>query len=558
MEQKNLKNNFILIILSFVTEIIFINVIFPVNIGIAFYIDIYKYLEVLVVILGLDIVYALFCIDSFKNPKNFKNVLDQYKNAILYKTEKYFIILEIIKTLIIFCIIGEEAFLLDIILVFALTLIIYLILVNIFIKDENVVRKVLKLKIDSVFGKTKLNFILINGTRTPNSLDLQNKIEQEVNKNNFYINLKDLEKIKSKKIKNLIINNTIAIVHELKMVTDKNIITAIESLTFDTVKIYHVIAGKNAKKSKLSETLQIRNDIELCDIDSIIEFVENFFEKAKIKTTKTTFLFDYILSAKNSISEKQEEKVLNSLENIYIDNFNKRLKRIDTKNLPKNKFLLQMYKNAFLNQSPYQSVLLYFNYLTVMAKCVQYYSYAINPNSNFATNRINNTIVKDNPSCYLTQILVNVFENKNHPLYKHIREEKIILSKEERVLVTYYLSKLLNINISGKEITFEGLTELFLAFRNKIEAHGIINDTNVYAVWNLTYFFVNCLNKLFKIDSLEIKYLDNGAIKVGYNKKLALLGEYIICRDDNIFIIKERKASKNTYINYLTGENFCS
>lgn len=558
MEQKNLKNNFILIILSFVTEIIFINVIFPVNIGIAFYIDIYKYLEVLVVILGLDIVYALFCIDSFKNPKNFKNVLDQYKNAILYKTEKYFIILEIIKTLIIFCIIGEEDFLLDIILVFALTLIIYLILVNIFIKDENVVRKVLKLKIDSVFGKTKLNFILINGTRTPNSLDLQNKIEQEVNKNNFYINLKDLEKIKSKKIKNSIINNTIAIVHELKMVTDKNIITAIESLTFDTVKIYHIIAGKNAKKSKLSEILQIRNDIELCDIDSVIEFVENFFEKAKIKTTKTTFLFNYILSAKNSISEKQEEKVLNSLENIYIDNFNKRLKRIDTKNLPKNKFLLQMYKNAFLNQSPYQSVLLYFNYLTVMAKCVQYYSYAINPNSNFATNRINNTIVKDNPSCYLTQILVNVFENKNHPLYKHIREEKIILSKEERVLVTYYLSKLLNINISGKEITFEGLTELFLAFRNKIEAHGIINDTNVYAVWNLTYFFVNCLNKLFKIDSLEIKYLDNGAIKVGYNKKLALLGEYIICRDDSIFIIKERKASKNTYINYLTGENFCS
>ena len=154
-------------------------------------------------------------------------------------------------------------------------------------------------------------------------------------------------------------------------------------------------------------------------------------------------------------------------------------------------------------------------------------------------------------------ITVLVETYKKHPLYRKIRENKITLSKEDKVLVTYYLSKLLNIDIEGKEITFEGLIDLFLAFRNKIEAHGIINDTNVYAVWNLTYFFVNTLNEFLNVNNLDFKYLENGNIKVGYDKKLAILGEYEICLDNQIYLIKDRKSSKNTYINYLTGEIIC-
>ena len=556
MEQRNLKNNLILIILSFIFELIFINIIFPINIGIAIYLDIYKYLEIIVVILGIDIIYAIFCLDRFANPKNIRNVLNQYKNSIIYKTKKYFVIIEILKILVVLYITKENTAIVDIALTFIITAIIYLVLANIFIKEEKISQKILKLKFNALINKkTKLSFILIKGKRTPDSLNLQNRLEQEINKNHIYINMQDFEKIKNKRIRNLIEDNTIAIIHELKVITEEDILNTIASIDFNNVKIYHIITGKSFKKTKLSDTLNLRSDIKICNIDSVVEFIENFFEVPKPKKINTKHIYNFILKNKKDITEKKEDKILENLENVYINNFNARQKKLKMDYLPKNKFLLQMYKNAFLNQSPYQSVLLYFNYLTVMAKCVQYYSYAINPNSNFATNRINNSIVKDNPSCYLTQILVNVFENKNHPLCKQIREEKIILSKEEQILVTYYLSKLLNINISGKEITFEGLTELFLAFRNKIEAHGIINDTNVYAVWNLTYFFVNCLNKFFKVDSLEINYLDSGAVKVGYNKKLALLGEYIICREDNIFIIKERKASKNTYINYLTGES---
>lgn len=558
MEQRNLKNNLILIILSFIFELIFINIIFPINLGIAIYLDIYKYLEIIVVILGIDIIYAIFCLDRFANSKNIRNVLNQYKNSIIYKTKKYFVIIEMLKILVVLYITKENIAIVDITLTFILTAIIYLVLANIFIKEEKISQKILKLKFNALINKkTKLSFILIKGKRTPDSLNLQNRLEQEINKNHIYINMQDFEKIKNKRIRNLIEDNTIAVVHELKVITEEDILNTIASIDFNNVKIYHIITGKSFKKTKLSDALNLRSDIKICDIDSVVEFVENFFEVPKLKKINTKHIYNFILKNKKDITEKKEDKILENLENVYINNFNARQKNLKMDYLPKNDYLMQMYKNAFLNQSAYQSILLYFNYLTVMAKSVQYYSYAINPNSNFLPNRINNTIIKDNPSCYLTQILVNIFENKKHPLYRKIRENKISLSKDDEVLVTYYLSKLLNINIEGKEITFEGLIDLFLAFRNKIEAHGIINDTNVYAVWNLTYFFVNTLNEFLNVNNLEFKYLENENIKLGYDKKLAILGEYEICINNQIYLIKDRKAGKNTYINYLTGESIC-
>ena len=141
MEQRNLKNNLILIILSFIFELIFINIIFPINLGIAIYLDIYKYLEIIVVILGIDIIYAIFCLDRFANPKNIRNVLNQYKNSIIYKTKKYFVIIEMLKILVVLYITKENIAIVDITLTFILTAIIYLVLANIFIKEEKISQK---------------------------------------------------------------------------------------------------------------------------------------------------------------------------------------------------------------------------------------------------------------------------------------------------------------------------------------------------------------------------------------------------------------------------------
>ena len=148
--------------------------------------------------------------------------------------------------------------------------------------------------------------------------------------------------------------------------------------------------------------------------------------------------------------------------------------------------------------------------------------------------------------------MLNIYKNPENTLYKNLREKEFEISDDEKILLKFYLSKILNININGDKITYDGLMQLLIDFRNKVEAHGIINDANVYAVWNLTYFFVKMLNKMFKISELECEYdMKNNDVKVGYKgEKKISLGKYVIIQDNFMCFIKE----DDKYINYFAGE----
>src|SRR5699024_9699874 len=74
---------------------------------------------------------------------------------------------------------------------------------------------------------------------------------------------------------------------------------------------------------------------------------------------------------------KDEEKYMQSLETIYKYNFNNRLKN-NIEIIPEEKYIFELYRNALLNSSPYQSILTFFNYITVIGKLVEYYLYAKN------------------------------------------------------------------------------------------------------------------------------------------------------------------------------------
>ena len=186
-----------------------------------------------------------------------------------------------------------------------------------------------------------------------------------------------------------------------------------------------------------------------------------------------------------------------------------------------------------------------------MGKMVEYYLYAKN-NPKFDKNKIKKAIIGDNPPIWNNHILLNIYKNEENVLYRNLREEKYKLSKEDNLLINVYLSNLLNIEIIGDEVTYDGLMNLFIQFRNKVEAHGIISDANVYAVWNLTCFFANMLNKIFKISELECEYnIYEKSVKIGYgNEEKIDVGKYIVIIDEVMCFIKD----KDLYINYFTGE----
>ncbi len=184
-----------------------------------------------------------------------------------------------------------------------------------------------------------------------------------------------------------------------------------------------------------------------------------------------------------------------------------------------------------------------------MGKIVEYYLYAKN-NPNFDINKIDTSIIGDNPPIWNNQILINICQNEENILYENIRKAKFKISKEEKTLLKAYLSYLLNVEINGEEISFDGLAELFRQFRNKVEAHGIISDANVYAVWNLTQFFVRMYHKFFEICNLECEY-ESSNVRIGYNDEEKVnVGKYIKIINGTMCFVKR----ENLYINYFTGE----
>ena len=555
MKQKIEKINWCILIFTFGVEIIFLNMALK-ECGVSIYSNPANWIRNIVINISLDIIYILYILDLVNRENKVKNILKTYKKDVNLKFIKNFIILEIIKPIIILGSIGETVFdfknrYTSIIETYIISIVVFYVLYIVLPKRDNLKRKIKKLKKDVEKGKTDFSFILIDGNYTPSSFNLINIPEYKTAKNNIYINLnKELPEIEKNmpKAKQLIIDNTIAVIHELENAKIQNILEVYEKQTINNIHMYHVMAIKNLKDKPDLTNLEYINSIKICNLEDAVEYTENLFVidyEDFIKKSRYKKALKYV---KKEI--KDEEKYMQSLETIYKYNFNNRLKN-NIEIIPEEKYIFELYRNALLNSSPYQSILTFFNYITVIGKLVEYYLYAKN-NPKYSKNEINRYIIKDNPPIWNNHILLNIYKNPENTLYKNLREKEFEISDDEKILLKFYLSKILNININGDKITYDGLMQLLIDFRNKVEAHGIINDANVYAVWNLTYFFVKMLNKMFKISELECEYdMKNNDVKVGYKgEKKISLGKYVIIQDNFMCFIKE----DDKYINYFAGE----
>lgn len=552
MKQKITKINWSILLFTFIVEFVLLNIILISKLDISLYNNFYNLIKVLTVCVALDLIFILYILDFSINKKKPKKIAKIYNADVNLKIPKIFIVVEIIKVILILMSVGrtvmyyEERYM-SIIKVYIFTVILYYLLYFIMPKKDNLESKLNKFQYDIKKSKTRFNFILIDGNITPSSFDLEKIPEYEISKNNIYMNIeKDFLKITNKKARNLILDNTVAIIHELENTDSNLILETYKKQEINNNHMYHIMAIKNYEETDLEKSIKYVNAIKICDINSAIEFTENLFS---INADEKIGQFKY----KNALRKIKKIDNLDFLENlniIYQYNFNNRLKQ-RTDNIPKEKILFEMYRNALINESAYQSILILFNYITAMGKIVEYYLYAKN-NPKFDKNKIKKAIIGDNPPIWNNHILLNIYKNEENILYRNLRQEKYKLSVEDKLLINVYLSNLLNIEIIGDEITYDGLMNLFIQFRNKVEAHGIISDANVYAVWNLTCFFANMLNKMFKISELECEYdLCNGSVKIGYGHEEKIdVGKYIVIKDEVMCFIKD----KDLYINYFTGE----
>lgn len=576
MKQKITKVNWTILLFSFLLEIGLVNIMLVAKLDISIYNEVYNLKKVNAVCIGVDFIFIFYMLDFAMNWKKSKDILKTGKADVNFKIVKNFFIVEIVKMILVIIslqltIDSRKSSYTAIYIVFLIVIFSYYILYMLLPKKENLSRKIKKLQ----KRNKDLKFILIEGNILPSSFDIEKHTEYKILRNHLYINTKrDLPKIKNEKQIQYILENTIAKIYEIENADNNVIIQKYKTEKIKNIQMHHIMAIKNEFKAETSKEINGINSIKICDINSAIEYTENLFiirEKdriSKIRYNMAVMIANIIKKVEKDKLKKDEklnDRYIKELNLIYQYKFNNRMNE-KLEIIPKEKFLFELYKKAYLHTSAYQSILEMFNYITVMGKFIEYYLYAKN-NPIFKADDIYSSIIGDNPTVWNYQIIANVCKKKQDILYKNIREKKIKLSDDDKILLQTYLSYLLNINIEGQEITFDGIADTFIQFRNKVEAHGIISDENVYANWNLTRFFVDIYSKIFEILEFECIYdIDRSEVKVGYkNEEKVNLGKYIIMISNEIYFIKDvkqeldKKSGKTrlkyiSYINYLTGE----
>ena len=283
MKQKIEKINWCIIIFTFAIEVILLNFALKGS-NISIYSNPFSWIRTMIINVGLDIIYILYILDFINREKKIKNIIKTYKLDANLKFIRDFIILEIIKVILVIISIGEVVLYyqryIDILLVYVASNIVFYGLYAIMSKKDNRRNKLKRLKKGIKKGKTELKIVLIDGEETASSFDLINVPEYKIAKDNLYINMsKELPKIikNNSKAEKLIVDNAVAIIHELKNDDINVILNKYEEQKINNVKMYHIMAVKNLRKSVNLEKIEYINSIKICDLKTDIEFVENLF-----------------------------------------------------------------------------------------------------------------------------------------------------------------------------------------------------------------------------------------------------------------------------------------
>ncbi len=558
--QKISKINKGILFFSFLIE--FVLLVFIMDLAsISIYSNVYKLIKVLTICFFIDEMYALYLLDFSKNRKKNKNILKMYKTDVNWVVIKGFFFVELIKYILI--IMSEKSIqntfdILRLILLGVFTCFVFYGLYLILPKRENLMLKTSRLKIGVDSGKTNLRFILIDGDKIPSSFNFRKMAGNKISRKNMYINLNtDFQCLinENKKMKKFILDNTVALIHEVQDGDLDNILRIYKENEINNCHMYHIMAVNNYEETEMPDKVGYVNAIKICDVSYAIDYVENLLS---VNIDKKVSRLKYIATLKKlKFGEKKSDiyvdrnnaRYTKKLDTIYKYSFNNNLK-YNPEEIPKEEFSFELYRNAILSQSPYEAVEKMLNYITFIGKLIGYYTFAKH-NPRFTSTDVYSKITEDDASTWGNQILFNVNEHREDMLYDNIRANEFEINKSEKYLLKYYLSKLLHVEIIGDTVTFEGILDLYIKFKNKVDTQRFINKSNIYCVWRATMFFAEMLNKMLNVSQLQSMFdVYNKEVMVGYGEEeMVKLGKYVTINEGVMCLI----SKDNRYMDFFNN-----
>ena len=397
------KTNQIILYTSLILEFVFLNYFLSTIMGITIFTRLSSYIRIIVIVLGFNLIYFFYLLGS-KKDNNFKLIIT-------------YPILGIIKVLLIYIFLNKYISTYNTIIFFSLELfiiIIFYILYLLLPKKDNQSLKIIKFK----RNPNLFNYILIKDNLLSSTFDLNNNLEYSINKKNFYIKDSELNKYQSKK--DIILKNTLVIVS--KNLKDYEL--------YKNKVIYFIVVSDNSKLSYKNGLRVISKDINL------LEYIENLLSIDKLNYVREDYS-DLVSKSKYYFQEKM---------------------KLEHSNLPNDDFLLELYKNAYLTDSAYQSILILLNYIVALSKMVLYYLYNKYHN--------NNEVVRELAIDSIPITSKNIYKLvKKDDLIYDIKTETIKLTDEETNYLNY-MANFLGVKLEGDSISFLGLFKLIRLLSN--------------------------------------------------------------------------------------------
>lgn len=213
----------------------------------------------------------------------------------------------------------------------------------------------------------------------------------------------------------------------------------------------------------------------------------------------------------------------------------------------KNMWLLSFYNSACVFQNPTRSVMALLDYWELLLRLVAIYYYQATEEPSICEEEL----VHANLGTLGRFISEASVIHLDH--YKLLTEKTF----ETPEVILVYLDKLTDyiyIHFTGESVSFPGLVSLMQVLRNKVIAHGVLNDENASIVWGITFWATDLLNSYLLLSDFQLNETGS-TYEIGFETTVRA-DRLIVNRGGYPCIAAIQKSNKKSYIyvNFFNGE----
>lgn len=212
-----------------------------------------------------------------------------------------------------------------------------------------------------------------------------------------------------------------------------------------------------------------------------------------------------------------------------------------------NPWLANFYNSACVFQNPTRAVMAMLDYWELLFRLESIYYYKITGEKLREKDLVHSNLMN------MARFLLDATKEENQKHYEILKNKKF----DVPVIISVYIRKLrefMYIQFQGEQVSFLGLVSLIQMLRNKVVAHGILDEENVMIVWGITFWAVGLLNSYMQLSKFQLNAAGE-TYEIGFEK--TILAERLIINHQNspcIASIVKSNGKGYIYVDFFGGE----